>query len=291
MRRKRVRQRTSKTSFNSDSQGCPGRGSGWREEPARHSLAARGIRTTYDELQDRKFSPNYRSLAALMRDNRLKAMRSDLDMDYDSSLRSRDSFINERSRDQRKLMEIYRRNNQIPGGVPMFQARGVWSGLKRAGRKIKRGGAAVKRGVKKIGRGAKTIGRGAKTVGKKIAGPPESRRRKIGGAIKRGAQAVGGVVTKGSTWLQSKFAPRSYTVNPKRYRQTNDMMGDNLARRMNIDELMAEQKRLDQTNRALMMQWGVQEKWNDRRRDSLENRKRLHSRENDYRRLQMEMFR
>jgi len=265
-------------------------GKGWWNERYRHSLASRGIRTTYDELQDRHFTPSYRTISAILREKRLNAMRRDLDMDYNSSLRLQDSFTNEKFRDQRKLMEIYRRNNQIPGGVPRFQARGVWSGLKRAGRKVKRGGAAVKRGAKRIGRGAKRIGRGAKTIGKKIAGPPESRRRRIGGAVKRGAQAVGGVVTKGSTWLRSKFEPRTYIVNPKRYRRTNDMMGDNLARRMNIDELMAEQKRLDQSNRALMMQWSAKEKWNDRRRDSLENRRRIHTREGNYRRLQMEMF-
>ena len=307
MSRKRVRQRTSKTSFNSDSQGCPGRGSGWREEPARHSLAARGIRTTYDELQDRNFSPNYRSLAALMRDKRLNAMRRDLDMSYDSSLTSRDSFINEKSLDQRKLMEIYRRNNQIPGGVPRFQARGIFSRFKRKKKGIGRQGPKVtnvhvpgspskisvniplggRGGVtgaaksrlgklkSKIGGGAKKIGEGAK---------------KIGGVVKRGAQAVGGVVTKGSTWMRSKFEPRTYIVNPKRYRQTNDMMGDNLARRMNIDELMAEEKRLDQSNRALMMQMGMRGKWNNKRGDILEDHKRIYSREGDYRKLQSEMF-
>lgn len=230
-----------------------------------------------------------------MRDKRLNAMRRDLDMDYNSSLISRDSFINEKSLDQRKLMEIYRRNNQIPGGVPRFQARGIWSGLKRAGRKVKRGGAAIKRGAKKIGRGAKQVGptikRGAKKIGRAVAGVEGSRRRRIGGAVTRGAQALGGVVTRGATALRSKFEPGTYIVNPKKYRQTNDMMGDNLARRMNIDELMAEQKRLDQSNRALMMQMGMRGKWNNKRGDILEDHKRIYSREGDYRKLQSEMFR
>jgi len=271
------------------------KGKGWWEEPQRHSLAARGIRTTYDELQDRRFSPTYRSVAAILREKRLIAMRKDLDADYGRHLRSQNQFSITEDKDHRKLMEIYRRNNQIPGGVPRFQAHGIWSGLKRAGRKIKRGGAAVKRGAKRIGRGAKRIApairRGARRVGRAVAGPEGSRRRRIGGVVRRGAQALGGVVTRGATALRSKFAPRTYIVDPKRYRQTNDMMGDNLARRMNIDEMMAEQKRLDQSNRALMMQLSVKEKWNNRRGDILENRKRIYTREGDYQRLQTEMFR
>ena len=307
MRGKRTRSRSPGRTFsrNSDSQhGRPDRGSGWWEEPTRHSLAARGIRTRgirtpYDELQDRKFSPNYRSLATLMRDKRLRAMQDDMDIDHEASLRSRDSFINERIRDQRKLMEIYGRNNQVPGRTPMMQARGIWSSIKSGASRVSRGakkvGGSIKRGAKKVGRGAKDVGgsikRGAKTVGRKIAGPEGSRRRKIGGAVKRGAQAVGGLVKRGATALRSKFAPQTYTVDPRNYRRTNDLRGDNVVARMSIDEMAAEQQRLDQSNRALMSQWTVREKWNDRQRDSLENRRRTYGKERDYQRLQGEMFR
>lgn len=270
-------------------------GKGWWEEPQRHSLAARGIRTTYDELQDRHFTPSYRSVAAILRERRLVAMRKELNDDYTMHLRSRNRFSTTKDDDLRKLMMIYRRNNQIPGGVPRFQARGIWSGLKRAGRKVKRTGAAVKRGAKRIGRGAKqvapTIRRGARRVGRAVAGPEGSRRRRIGGVVERGARALGGVVRRGATALRSRFEPRTYIVDSKNFRRTNDLRGDNITRRMNIDELAAEQKRLDQSNRALMMQMGMRNKWNNRRVDLLGNRRRIHSRETDYQRLEMEMFR
>jgi len=303
VRGKRTRARSPRRTFsrNSGSQHwCPDRGSGWWEEPASHSLAARGIRTRgirtpYDELQDRKFSPNYRSLATLMRDKRLRAMQSDMDIDHETSLRSRDSFINERIRDQRKLMEIYGRNNQVPGRTPMMQARGIWSSLKRGSKKV---GGKIKgwkldrklsksldksfpgtskwsRFKSKISSGAGKIGRGAKS---------------IGGAVKRGAQAVGGLVKRGATALHSKFAPQTYKVDPRNYRRTNDLRGDNVVARMSIDEMAAEQQRLDQSNRALMSQWTIREKWNDRRRDNLEGQKRLYGRERYNQGLQEEMF-
>lgn len=264
----------------------PGRG--WHNERHRHSLAAHGIRTTYDELQDRRFTPSYRSLAAIMREKRLNRMRSDLDNDYSRSMTSRDSFINERITDQRKLMEMYRRNNQVPGGMPTtLRSRGVWSsiksGAKRVGRGAQRLGGSIKRGAKKVGRGAKSLGT-------KITGPEGSRRRRVGGAIKSGAKSVGGAIKRGTTALRAKFAPRTYTVDTRNFRRTNDLRGDNVTMRMSIDELEAEHQRLDQSNRALTTQWTVRSKWNDRRRDGLEARRRNYAREREYQDLQKEMF-
>ena len=277
----------------------PHPGRGWHEEPARHGLAARGIRTTYDELQDRRFTPSYRSLAAIIREKRLQSMKRKIDQDHSMSLSSRDSFTNERIGDQRKLMEMYRRNNQVPGGAPtMIRSRGIWSSIKSGAGRVasgaKRVGGSIKRGAKRVGRGARDLGSsiksGAKTVSRKIKGPEGSRRRQVGGVVKRSAQAVGGVVRRGATALKSKFAPRTYTVNRRNFRRTNDLRGDNVVMRMSIDELEAEHQRLDQSNRALTAQWATREKWNDRRRDDLESRRRTYASEQDYQRLQREMF-
>jgi hypothetical protein len=163
--------------------------------------------------------------------------------------------------------------------------------MKDVGGKIK-GGAS---------RTASRISEGAKSIGRKIAGPTGSRRRRVGAKIKEGAKTLGGAAKRGASWVGSKIKSKLQSVRtPVTYdvdtdaimaRRTNDLMGDNRTGLMTIDELNAEQQRLDRSNRALTAQLALRRKWNDRRRDDHLARRRGWDREREYQRLEGEMFR
>jgi hypothetical protein len=258
-------------------------------------MAARGLRTTYDEVEDGEYSLNPTSIAVMMRNKRIEAMRSKDERDFDA-LQARRDRLNEMHRaDEMRLLQVYGQNDEIPDG-PLV-AGGVWdsikSGAKKVGSAIKKGGSAVKKGAKKVGGAAKKVYGKAKEVGGKIKEKVSPGLGKAWEATKSGAAWVGEKAQAGGSWLKDKlFAPKGEKQRLKKDQMYVDQLAaDNLADQMSIDELYAEQERLDRSNRALAADWATRQKHVDYRWDNLERKKRFSAMEQKRARLEEEMYR